>query len=475
MALPVSPELPSPWLDRPHRAHAVGLCGAGMTSLAEFLHDRQWELTGSDAAPPPDARARFEARGIPLTEGHAPENLPREAELLIYSPAVPESNPERMAATARQLPQLSAVELLAEAMRRQVGISIVGTHGKSTTTAMLGTIFREAGRDPSLYCGAELVGYEASGWSGAGKEFIAESCEYRSHFLQLQPQHACLLGIEPDHFDCFPTLQDATEAYREFLAQIPSGGLVIYNRDPATSHSAVGDVRGQRVSFSISGQADWTIRQVQRTPEGRSFDVDCRGFRFGTFELPIPGRHHLINALAAIALSAELGLSPDAIRRGLLAFRGIRRRFERIGPGTEQILIDDYAHHPTAVEATLQTAREEFPGRTITCLFQPHQTLRLKHLLEEFVESLSAADEVIIVPVYAAREDSPESTLYVEKLVSGLQSRGVAARFSPSLDHLSRSLETIARPKGVYLTIGAGDIYRVHYELLRKLQRDRAS
>ena len=412
-----------------------------------------------------------------------------------------------------------------------LGICIAGTHGKSTTTALTGCILTSAGLDPTVLVGAEVCGRNANGWAGAGPHLVVESCEYQRHFLSLRPQMAAILGIEADHFDCFADLEATVQAFREFASLVPSDGLIVIHADCAASRAACTGAVAQVETFSMergdrvavgdpagnfgegksrdadasgesgglrpplacawkgnSRDADalgesgglrpplacaWRAVDIEKIPLGHRFRILHQGREFCTTQLRIPGRHHVLNALAAAALCHRAGASPTQIAAGIEQFRGIRRRFEVLGDCDGVTLVDDYAHHPTAIRATLRTAREEFGGRRLVCVFQPHQVSRTLGLIEDFSKSFWAADEVWIVPVYGARETYQRELIEVStRLAEMVAAQGVAARFSGSLDQTRASLDDTLRPGDVLLTLGAGDIDRIHHACTRRLQRN---
>lgn len=456
-------------------AHLIGICGSGLRSLAEHLLDLGWHVSGSDLLPVGHQAQRLRARGVTLHAGHHANHL-ANADVVVHSPAIPESNPERAAAATRQRVCLSYPAMLGRLIIGRRGVAIAGTHGKSTTTAMLGWILRHAGLDPSVICGAELLNLAAGGWAGDGDAFVVEACEFRGSFLHLAPRCAAMLDIEPDHFDCYSDLDAAVAAYAAFAARLPRDGLLVCRADrPAVRRAAAAAVARVQ-TFGVQTPADWSARDVQPVPGRTSFRIERDGRLWTECVLRVPGRHNVGNALAAAALAAELGVSPDGVRRALAAFCGVRRRFEPLGAWRGVELVDDYAHHPTALSATLAAARLEYPGRRICCAFQPHQVSRTRRLLLEFAQSLRAADAALVLPVYSAREGaSPETTAVSRRLVQAAQACGANARFVPSLDHLVASVETDARPGEVLLLVGAGDMERVRDDLARRVPRHHAS
>lgn len=457
-------------------AYLVGICGSGMKALAEVLVDRGWRVTGSDLQAQSLAGDVLRRRGITIFPQHAAENIPADVELLVYTTAVKPDNPEREWARQHHVASFPYHEMLGELMRDAVGISIAGTHGKSTTTALTGSILTTAGLRPMVLVGAEVCGRGANGWAGDGRHLVAESCEYRRHFLSLHPQFAAILGIEEDHFDCFKDVAETIAAFHDFALQIPEDGLVVIHRECVASQTACQGITARVETFSTRPEVagldgpitlpDWQAVEIEKVSLGHRFRILYRGADFGTATLRIPGRHHILNALAATALCYRAGATAAQIADGIGQFRGIHRRFEVLPDWHGATVIDDYAHHPTAIQATLRTAREEFGDRRLVCVFQPHQVSRTLGLLPEFARSFGEADQVIIVPVYGARETYQRELSEVSgRLAELIAAQGVAACYSASLDQTRASLDDTLGPGDILLTLGAGDIDRIHHAL----------
>ncbi len=452
-------------------AHLVGICGSGLKSLANLLLDLGWAISGSDLNATGESGDTLRARGIDVRAGHAFGNVSRGTRLLIYSAAVPNDNPERAAARALGIPERSYSQMLGELMCGRRGIGIAGTHGKSTTAAMTASVLRAAGRDPSACIGAELSGSGNGGWAGQSDLFVAECCEFRRSFLDLSPTYAAILNIEADHFDCFQNFDETREAFEQFAARVPSDGLLVVRADCELLGGAAGVE-----TFAIGTPATWTAEDLRPTLDGISFDVSHRGTNVGQIRLRVPGRHNVLNALATIALCHRIGLNFDQIQAGLAEFRGIRRRFELLGTPNGITWIDDFAHHPTEVRATLETARLRYGSRRIWCLFQPHQVSRLRMLLPEFAGSFERADRVLIAPTFAARDiRGEEANSLARQLAQEIGRSGCPARFCADLDRIVATVDDEARTGDVVISMGAGDINRVYHAFTRRLQRNLAS
>lgn len=465
------------------RAHLVGASGSGMKALGELLADRGWTLTGSDQT----ARGDFETSApFVVATGHAVENVPDALDFLIHSPAVRADNPERVVARNRSVPELSYTHMLAQLMRERIGVCIAGTHGKTTTSAMTAFVLRECGLKPSASIGGEIAAYQRSGWWDVGQHLVVESCEYRRHFLDFAPQLAAILNIEADHFDCFPTVDAAREAYVAFAALVPQHGLLVVPDLNPLFDEVVKSTMARVERFSLDSGSDWSATELQFEGPRTRFRWLHHGADCGLVELQVPGRHNVLNALAAAALAHAAGAHLDCIRTALGRFRGTRRRFEIIGQWRGVTVIDDYAHHPTAVSATIQAARWYFElpqidrgsgpndqsssdHRQLIAVFQPHQVSRTLHLLDEFAHSFSGADRMLLMPIYAARESAEAIQSAGQLLFERASLAGAPVQSITSLDHLRTTLEDAARPGDVLLLMGAGDINRIGYELTRSV------
>lgn len=460
----------------PLSAHLVGICGAGMRGLAELLCGLGWTVSGSDLNPIPANLQRLEQRGLTFRQGHAADHVANDLDLIVYSPAIPTDNPERQRAREQGVPELSYTQMLGSLMQGRRGVCIAGTHGKSTTTALTATILTDAGLSPSAIFGAERCDHGLSAWGGQGDLFVVESCEFQRSFLEFSPHFAAILNVEPDHFDCFADTSAMVSAFAEFAARIHPQGLLLTRAEDAAAREAAQASRAPVMTFGWTMDADWWAGDVRRTAAGNRFRIFRRGQFITELMVPLMGQHNVLNALAAAALSYEIGVSPTAIRHSVVDFPGIHRRFEEIGSWRGVTLMDDYAHHPTAIAATLAAIREKFGRRRVCVAFQPHQVSRTTALMDEFSQCFSAADQVWITPVFAAREQvTTEPVAVAQSLVKRLNTEGIASEFSPSLDQLVMVLEDELSPGDIFLTLGAGDIDQVHHAFIRRVPGHPAS
>lgn len=473
LRLHANPSPPEPSLARLRRAHLVGIGGAGMRALAEYLLAEGWRLSGSDLDPSP--AEHLAAAGVDCCQGHRAECITDDLDVVVFSPAVEADNVELRRARSLGVPLRSYPQMLAEIMRGRRGIAIAGTHGKSTVTAMAGDLLEAAGRSPGVLLGATRNDGRPAGRPGRGAYLLVEACEYRRHFLTLEPEVGVILNVEPDHFDYFVSDTDLDRAFAEFAGRLPRDGLLLYAGNFPRAERAARYAYCRTVNFGLSPDAEWRATGLQHRRGCYEFDVLRHGERWGRMGLTIAGRHQVLNALAAVALAGELGVDAATAATALANFRGLRRRFECLGHFGGVTVIDDYAHHPSEVAATLWATREAYPNRNVWCVFQPHQASRLRGLLDGFAQSLQNADEVIVTDTFRAREPRGEDG------VRGADLAGEVSRQGGSAIHLATDGETLDHlvthlaPGDVLLTLGAGDVRKVAYGFIDRLRRHRAA
>jgi UDP-N-acetylmuramate--alanine ligase len=456
------------------RAHLVGIAGAGMQALAEVLLGQGWRLTGSDLAP--QGAAWLSGSGVSVDCGHLADHLPADAELVVYSDAVPADNPERRRAAELGVRQLSYPAMLGRLMAGGTGLAVAGTHGKSTTTTLAGEILSAAKLAPTVICGAAPLGRNSGGRYGTGRFVLVEACEYRSNFLHLAPQVAVLLGIEHDHFDCFPAFDQVEAAFAQFVQRVPRDGVILAHAGCPATLRAVRQALCRVVTFGLGAAADWRADRVRAARGRYAFRITHRGRRVADVKLQIPGSHNVVNALAAAALAGELGVDGEAISQGLTQFAGLRRRLETLGSWREIVLLDDYAHHPTEIAAALKTVRERFPGRRIWCIFQPHQASRTRFLLDEFAASLHNADRVAVADIYRAREAPGEpAEVTAGELAARLRQRGGPVLDVHGTEQIIEQVDAELAAGDVLITLGAGDIRKVGDAFVERLRTYRAA
>jgi UDP-N-acetylmuramate--alanine ligase len=437
-----------------------------MTPLATILLELGMEVSGSDLADPPTL-GPLRARGASIVLGHAAANV-GNVDVVIASSAVPQDNPELSAARARRIPCVKHSVALGSLMRRRRGIAVSGTHGKTTTSALSAVVLDVAGRSPSFHVGSEILGYGVFGHLGQSDLFVAEADEYDRRFLDLDPYVAVVTSVEPDHLDYFGDFEAVKDAFRSFLGRVrPAGLIVVCADDPAARDLPAGAV--QRITYGFAGNADWRVTRWKPC-DGSLAECEVAGPSGATcaFTLQLRGRHNAANAAAVVAVCAHLGVPMDRIARGLSAFQGTRRRFEILGVAGGVTVVDDYAHHPTAVRVTLEAARDHYQG-SIWAIFQPHTAHRTASLMEEFRTCFASADHVVMTPTYrpAGREQEGEDRT-IDELLRGMRHRD-ARSLSPSI--AASYIADAAQPGDLVLIMGAGDIGGIGKELLTMLAR----
>ncbi len=464
--------------------HFIGIGGIGVSALARFFRARGAEVSGSDRADF-DGVKDMEGRGIKVYTKHTAENIPANAEAVVYSSAIPPDNSELVLAhiLAREagILVLDYVEALAKIMDAKYGIAVSGTNGKTTTTAILGKILEKEGFDPLVVVGGKVPGWdnnlrvpqakkEEDKKEGIEEEkfphniFVAEACEYRCNMLKLRPKIIVLTNLEAEHLDYFKDLDDLKGAFGEYVKNLPEDGILVYNADDPALLEIAEKTNARRVSYSVNGQADVTAYGVTHGSGGQVFRIRFEETELGVFTLPIPGLFNVYNALAAAAASLALGVSAESIRAALKEFSGTWRRFEKIGMFGNKLVISDYAHHPTSVRGTIQAAKEMYPGQKIFVVFQPHQKDRTLKMLAEFASALSLADGLLLAEIYevAGRNEAPQN-VSSRDLVSAVEKMhaNLAVGYARDRVEAERIVREIADPYDIILVMGAGDIYKV--------------
>lgn len=434
--------------------HLVGIGGIGLSAIARVLLGLGYTVSGSDQVGSELTDALATERATVFI-GHSAENV-RGAELVLISSAIPPGNPEVEAAHAAGIPVVKRIDFLAHLMEGRMGIAIAGTHGKTTTTAMVASILEAAGLDPSFIVGGVMADYRTNARVGRGDPFVVEADEYDGMFLGLWPKVAVLTTVEHDHPDCYPTLADMMDAFRQFIAHLPPEGLLVACLDDPGARQLGGEreSQGGRVAwYGIQSKALWQAVDLQLVG-ATDFGVLCGGMHLGVIHLNLPGRHNVLNALASLAVADRLGVSFDSASRTLASFGGVARRFEVKGEVRGVTVVDDYAHHPTKIAVTLKAARDRFYGRRIWVVFQPHTYSRTRALLDAFSNCFGDADEVIVLDIYAAREVD-NLGITASGLVAGMAHP--RARYIGGRHQAVSYLVEKVQPGDVVLTLGAGD------------------
>ena len=453
------------------RTHFIGIGGSGMSGTAALLLGLGARVSGSDAKPF-EGIGELVRAGARVSIGHNAEMVDPSVELVVFSAAVPATNPELTLARARNLRVVKYAELVGMLMAtHEKGVAIAGTHGKSTTTAMCVHLFREAGLDPSFLVGARSDQLGSSSALGKGTHFIAESCEYDRSFLHVAPESAVILNIEPDHLDCYRDMDDILDAFRRFAKNVTPGGLLVCNGDDPHAVSVARSTSQDVESFGFLPGNTWRATNLESHRGCFTFDVELRGkIRLST-RISIPGRHNVSNALSAIALAFRAGADLDNVANALPVFAGIDRRLSWRGEGRGVTVVDDYAHHPTEIRVTIEAARYRYEPKRTWVVFQPHQHSRTRLLMDEFAGCFSGADEVIVPDVFDARETADNGkTNGAAELVSRIRKSGGHACHLPDLAQVADHLMENVAEGDLVMTMGAGDIWKVADELVARIR-----
>lgn len=451
-------------LDSVKKLHFVGIGGSGMCPMAEILFSEGYEITGSDMNES-DTLTRIRAYGIKVYSGHAAENI-GEAQLVVYTAAAKQDNPELVAARERGIPTLErSVVLGILTTRFENAIAVSGTHGKTTTTAMITQILLEGEKDPSAIIGGKLPLIGGNGRVGKSNYMVCEACEYVDTFLQLHPAVSLILNLEPDHLDYFKTLENIITSFRKFAMQT-TRTLVVNADDPEVLHAITGLEHAEIVSFGLSAENDYFPAALNESDTAcETFTLMHKGNPLCKITLQVPGEHNMMNAVAAAAVCHHLGVEGDDIARALDSFTGVHRRFEVLGKFGDITVADDFAHHPTELEAVLSSA-EKMGFEAVWAVFQPHTYSRTYLLMDDFAKALSIPDNVVFTPILAVRE---ENTYGVD--ISQLEEKVPGSCHFDTFQQIADYVSEHAAPGDLILTLGGGDIYKCAAIIVENLKK----
>ncbi|MDH4988767.1 UDP-N-acetylmuramate--L-alanine ligase [Aminobacter anthyllidis] len=449
--------------------HFIGIGGIGMSGIAEVLHNLGYKVQGSDQAESANVQ-RLRDKGIECFVGHKAENL-GDAEVIVVSTAIKKTNPELMAAREKLLPVVRRAEMLAELMRFRNAVAIGGTHGKTTTTSMVATLLDAGGLDPTVINGGIINAYGTNARMGEGEWMVVEADESDGTFLKLPADVAVVTNIDPEHLDHYGTFDKVREAFRQFVENVPFYGFGVMCTDHPEVQALVSHIEDRRViTYGENAQADVRFTNHHMDGAVSVFDVVIRNRKSASsttiegLRLPMPGRHNVSNATAAIAVATELGIPPEAVKRGLSAFGGVKRRFTHTGTWNGVEVFDDYGHHPVEIKAVLSAAREATKGRVIA-IAQPHRFTRLRDLFDDFSACFNDADTVMVAPVYTAGEDQIEG-VNSEALTARIRAGGHRdARHIEGPAAIAPIVRELAKPGDFVVFLGAGNITQWAYAL----------
>ena len=458
-----------PVFGRTKHIHMVGIGGIGMSGMAEILIQRGYKVTGSDGASN-ETTDRLKELGATIYQGHAPENI-EGADVVVYTSAVKATeNEETKAALENRIPTIKRAEMLAELMKMKFGIGVAGTHGKTTTTTMIGHVTQDGNYDPTIMVGGKVHSFDkTNAVVGKGDVIVVEADEFDRTFLRLTPSIAIITNIEAEHLDIYDDLEDVKGAFIDYANKVPFYGAVIVCLDDPNVRSILPDLERRIISYGLSPQAQVRAVDIQMNQFTSTFTVMNDDQKLGVITLKAPGDHNVKNALAAVATGIELNIDFKLIKQGLERYQGVFRRFQKKAEEQGVMVIDDYAHHPTEVAATLNAARKGWPDRRIVAVFQPHLYSRTQDLYKEFGLSFSDAEVLVITDVYPSREKPIEGV--TGKLISGTaeQYGHKNVIYVEDKADVTNTLKEISKSGDIIITMGAGDIYKYGEEFVNEL------
>ena len=452
---------------KPIHVHFIGIGGISMSGLAEILLEEHFTISGSDSKES-ELTKHLEEMGVTVFYGQQASNITSDIDLVVYTAAILEDNPEFLQAREAGLPLISRAELLGQIMYNyQNSIAVAGTHGKTTTTSMISQILLSAKCDPTITVGGILQAINGNLRVGKSNVFISEACEYTNSFLHFYPKYSVILNVEAEHLDFFKDIHEIRRSFHQFAGNTRADGAIIINGDIPNYEELVKDLAPQVITFGLNELCDFHPKDVTFDEKAcATFTAMYRDKEVLTVSLNVPGMHNVSNALAAIALSLDLKLPKDVIRDGLLAFGGANRRFQYKGCVDGVTIIDDYAHHPTEIRATLSAA-SNYPHKRLILAFQPHTYSRTKAFLDDFAEVLSMADVVVLADIYAAREKNTYG-ISSRDILAKLKENGTDCYYFPSFEEIEKFLLKNCMNGDLLITMGAGDIVNVGEHLLGK-------
>jgi UDP-N-acetylmuramate--alanine ligase len=457
------------WL-KTTRLHFIGIGGIGMSGIAEVLLDLGYKVSGSDLNSSPVVD-NLQKKGADIYIGHKASNV-EGATLIVYSSAIDHKNPEVIRAKQLEIPMIRRAEMLAELMRLKFGIAVAGSHGKTTTTSLIATIFHEAKQDATYIIGGIVRNLGGNAKKGDGEYLIAEADESDGSFLLLNPIMAAVTNIDDDHLDHYGTKEKIVEAFVEFVNKTPFYGRIALNANDATSVEIKTQVKRPIIWYGIDlggSDIDYAANSVELSASGTEFDLFHKGKKVARIKTHLMGLHNVSNTLAAIAISHEAGLDWSLIQKGLLSFQGVGRRLEKLYEKDSFVVIDDYGHHPTEVKATISTLRK-VDNRSLCVVFEPHRFSRTQNFWKEFQECFEGADELFLTPIYAASEN-PIEGITSEALIEEMKKKGKNVSFLPSLDKMNELLRERKKKNMVFVTLGAGAISKKIREMVKLLDQ----
>lgn len=438
--------------------HFIGIGGYGMSAIAKVMLEMGYQVSGSDLAQQ-ELTEKLAAKGAQVFIGHEAQNV-KGADVVVYSTALAKDNVEMVAAEELNIPILHRSQMLARLMNAKKGIAVAGAHGKTTTSSMIALVLERCGLDPTFIIGGEIMNVGSNAKAGKGDWVVAEADESDGSFLQYQPAIALVNNIEADHLENYDgNFENLKKAYAQFLSQVKEDGKAVVCLDDQYLKEMISSVNSEVLTYAIEAEADFTARNIVLGDRKVSFDVMRGAEALGTIHLSVPGKHNVYNALATLITCMEAGLSFDRIAEAITEFRGAKRRFQVLGEVNDILVIDDYAHHPTEIEATIQAAKAT--GKRIVAVFQPQRYTRTYFLFEQFSRAFPEADEVIITDIYSPAGEKQIEGIDSAKLVELIrQNSNANVRYVPTKEQVQTYLLKSVRPGDLVITMGAGDIWK---------------
>ena len=444
--------------------HFIGIGGISMSGLAELLLSEGFTVTGSDSKQSP-LTEKLTSLGAKIGYPQCAANVTDDIDAAVATAAIHPDNPELVELKRRNIPVITRAELLGQVMKKyDMPVAIAGTHGKTTTTSMISEILLAGGTDPTLSIGGMLPSIGGNFRVGGSEYFVTEACEYTNSFLSFFPKIAVILNVDADHLDFFKDIDDIRNSFHRFASILPADGTLVVNGDMPGFDIVTHDLPCRIVTFGKTDSCDYRADNIQFDELARPSFTEYHGSERSDYKLGVPGAHNVYNALAAIAVSDLLHVSHDTVKSSLEAFHGTDRRFQHKGSFDGVTVIDDYAHHPTEIKATLNAARH-YPHRLIWCVFQPHTYTRTKALMDDFAEALTLADKVILADIYAARE-TDNLGISSKTLMDAIRRKGTDAYYFPTFDEIEKYILQNCINGDLLITMGAGDVVKIGNDLL---------
>lgn len=448
------------------KVHFIGIGGSGMSGLARMVLDCGAIVSGSEPAANAQTQ-ELSARGARISAGQSGQMLPADADIVVRSAAIKDDNAEFQAAVRLGRRPIKYAQFLGQIMQERLGVAVAGTHGKSTTSAMIAHALLSCGADPSFVIGGTVPQLGGGSRSGSGRAFVAEACEFDRSFHNLFPRVGIITNIEEDHLDCYTDIEQIVQSFRTFARLVPPDGLIIANGQDSRVGQALGGLHTQIQYVALEREATWSTRVIGIENGCYRGHVLHNGRPAATLRLSVPGEHNLFNATVALAACVACGLEAQAAADAISTFSGVDRRMTEVGRCRGATVVDDYGHHPTEVRATLKALREKYQPRRLFCIFQPHQHSRTRFLLEDFATSFGAADETIVPDIYFVRDSEAErGRVSASDLVERICGRGQSARHLPSFDAIVDHLKQTIGDGDLVVTMGAGTVWQIGRQLV---------